>query len=84
MPFTTAREILEGLSQIEPSKIQGVNGVMLFDFSGEGGGKWTLTLSEGQVTVEEGETATPNVTFSFSAIPQVASKLRLHPNKETG
>lgn len=72
MPFTTAKEILEGLSQIEPSKIQGINGIMRFDFSGEGGGKWTLTLSEGQVTVEEGETATPNVTFAMDARDFVA------------
>ena len=67
MAFATIDEILQGLSQIEPAKIEGINGVMLFDFSGEGGGKWTLTLGDSQLKIDEGETATPNVTFSMDA-----------------
>jgi putative sterol carrier protein len=72
MAFESAQEILEGISEIEPEKIQGINGVMLFDTTGEGGGQWTLTLTDGGVTLEEGETATPDVTFSMAAQDFVA------------
>jgi len=73
MAFTSVKEILEGISEIDAEKIQGVNGVMLFDATGEGGGQWTLTLSDGRVKLEEeGETATPDVTFSMAAQDFVA------------
>jgi len=72
MAFTSVKEILEGISEIDAEKIQGVNGVMLFDATGEGGGQWTLTLSDGEVKLEEGETATPDVTFSMAAQDFVA------------
>ena len=67
MAFESVREILEGISEIEPEKIQGINGVMLFDTTGEDGGQWTLTLTDGGITLEEGETTTPDVTFSMDA-----------------
>jgi putative sterol carrier protein len=72
MAFTSVKEILEGISEIDREKIQGINGVMLFDASGEGGGQWTLTLTDGGVTLEEGETATPDVTFFMAAQDFVA------------
>jgi putative sterol carrier protein len=65
--YESVREILQDVSEIEPEKIRGVNGVMLFDTTGEDGGQWTLTLMDGGVTLEEGETATPDVTFSMAA-----------------
>ena len=67
MAFTSAKEILEGIGEIDVEKIKGINGVMLFDTTGEGGGQWTLTLTDGGVTLAEGETATPDVTFSMDA-----------------
>ena len=67
MAFTSVGEILGGISELDAEKIQGINGVMLFDTTGEGGGKWTLTLTDEGVTVEEGETAEPDVTFSMDA-----------------
>lgn len=72
MTFTSVREILEGISEIDTEQIQGVNGVMLFDATGEGGGQWTLTLSDGEIKLEEGETTTPDVTFSMDAQDFVA------------
>jgi putative sterol carrier protein len=67
MAFESVQEILKGVSGIESEKIQGINGVMLFDATGEGGGRWTLTLTDDGVTLEEGETTTPDVTFSMDA-----------------
>ena len=72
MAFASVQEILEGISGIDPVKIQGINGVMFFDMGGEGGGQWTLTLADDGVTLEEGETASPSVTFSMDAQDFVA------------
>jgi putative sterol carrier protein len=72
MAFTSVKEVLEGISEVDAEKIQGVNGVMLFDATGEGGGQWTLTLSDGEIKLEEGETVTPDVTFSMAAQDFVA------------
>lgn len=63
----TAQEIFEHITTLDTSRVQGINAVMFFDLSGEGGGQWTLTLKDDGVTVENGKTATPNVTFSMAA-----------------
>jgi len=67
MAIETVEDIFKHVTSVDPAKIQGVEGVMLFDLSGEGGGKWTVTLSGGKVELEEGETATPKTTFSMEA-----------------
>jgi len=67
MAITTAQEVFDGLKNVDPAKVQGINGVFLFDLSGEGGGKWTLTLADGEAKVEEGETASPSVTLLMDA-----------------
>jgi putative sterol carrier protein len=72
MAFTSVKEILEGFTGIDKEKIQGINGVMLFDMSEENGGKWTLVLSDTGIKVEEGETVTPDVTFSMASEDFVA------------
>ena len=72
MAFTSVSEILEGISEIDAEQVKGVNGVMLFDATGEGGGQWTLTLADDGVKLEEGETTTPDVTFTMDAQDFVA------------
>ena len=72
MAFTSVSEILEGISEIDAEQVKGVNGVMLFDATGEGGGQWTLTLADDGVKLEEGETTTPDVTFTMAAQDFVA------------
>jgi putative sterol carrier protein len=67
MAFTSVQEILAGMTSLDPAKTQGINGVMLFDLSGEEGGKWTLTLEDEGVTLQEGETTSPDVTFAMDA-----------------
>jgi len=68
MAITSVHEILERFSGLDPTRTQGINGVMFFDFAGEGGGQWTLTLKDEQgVKLEEGETAVPDVTFVMEA-----------------
>ena len=67
MASQTVQEILDRITTLDPSKVQGINGVMLFDLSGEGGGQWTLTLKDEGVKLESGKTATPTATFSMAA-----------------
>jgi putative sterol carrier protein len=72
MAITSVQDVLDNIGRLDPSRIEGINAVMLFDLSGEGGGKWTATLADGKATVEEGETATPSMTLSMAAQDLVA------------
>ena len=67
MAFTTVQEILDGVASQDAARVQGINGVMLFDLSGDGGGRWTLTLADEGIKLEDGESASPDVTFSMEA-----------------
>ncbi len=67
MAVTTVQEVLQNIGNVDPAKIAGIDAVILFDLSGEGGGKWTLTLADGTAKVEEGETASPSMTLSMNA-----------------
>ncbi len=72
MAVTSVQDVIQRVIGLDPSRLAGFNGVVLFDLSGEGGGKWTLTIGEGKAKVEEGQTAPPNVTLSMSAADFVA------------
>jgi putative sterol carrier protein len=72
MAITSVQSVLDNISRVDKTKIEGINAVILFDLSGEEGGKWTATLAEGEVKVEEGETASPSMTLSMDAQDLVA------------
>lgn len=72
MAVTTVQEVFEHVSRVDPERIQGIDGVVLFDLSGEGGGKWTLTLADGEAKLEEGETIPPSMTLSMDVQDFVA------------
>jgi len=67
MAITTIQEALERIAGSDPAKVQGIDAVILFDLSGDDGGKWTLTVKDGTVKLEEGETAAAAMTLSMSA-----------------
>ena len=67
MAPTTVQEALNRLTELDPAKIKEINGVILFDLTGEGGGQWTLTLAEGKATLEPGSPSSPTVTLSMNA-----------------
>jgi putative sterol carrier protein len=67
MAFSTAQEALQGISSADPARYAGIEAVLLFDLTGDGGGKWTLTLSSEGAKLEEGETATPAMTLSMNS-----------------
>jgi putative sterol carrier protein len=72
MAVTTVQEALQGITSADPAKFEGIEAVILFDLSGEGGGKWTLKLAEGKAELEEGETTSPSMTLSMAAQDFVA------------
>jgi putative sterol carrier protein len=72
MAITSVQDVLDNISRVDKTKIEGINAVILFDLSGEEGGKWTATLADGEVKVEEGETASPSMTLSMDAQDLVA------------
>jgi putative sterol carrier protein len=72
MAITSVQNVLDNISRVDKAKIEGLNAVILFDLSGEEGGKWTATLAGGEVKVEEGETASPSMTLSMDAQDLVA------------
>lgn len=72
MAITSVQDVLDHIGSLDPAKIEGIDAVILFDLSGEGGGKWTATLADGKVKVEEGETASPSMTLSMAAQDLVA------------
>jgi putative sterol carrier protein len=53
--------------QFDASKAKGVNGSVLFDLSGEGGGKWAIKFTDGACEVIEGSVESPTTTLSMSA-----------------
>jgi putative sterol carrier protein len=72
MAITSVQDVLDNISRVDKTKIEGINAVILFDLSGKEGGKWTATLADGEVKVEEGETAPPSMTLSMDAQDLVA------------
>ncbi|MGD1997035.1 MAG: SCP2 sterol-binding domain-containing protein [Anaerolineae bacterium] len=72
MAVTSVQEVLERVAQVDPSRLEGLTAVVLFDLSGEGGGKWTMTVADNEVQLETGEPASPDVTLSLDAPDLVA------------
>jgi len=49
-----------------------MDAVILFDLSGDGGGQWTATVADNQISVVEGATTVPSVTLKMAAADLVA------------
>lgn len=66
-----AKEILEqkipAKAQANPEVGQSINGIVVFDLAGDGGGQWTLDLTKPGGAVTTGADANPKVTLSMKA-----------------
>jgi putative sterol carrier protein len=66
--MTTVREIFQNMpNTFLPEKAKGVNAVIQFDITGDGGGQWHAVVDDGKLTVLEGLHREPGVTLSASA-----------------
>lgn len=54
---------LAGAKEKYGEMMQGIVGVLQFELTGEGGGKWFIELNEGEAKVTAGEHASPTTTF---------------------
>ena len=72
MAIRSVQDVLDNIHRVDPAKIEGVDAVILFNLTGDGGGKWTATIADGEVTVEEGETTSPTMTLSMAGQDLVA------------
>ena len=57
---------------LDPGAAAGVEGVVQFDLTGEGGGEYFLALRDGTCTVGEGRHQAPSVILTLSATDCVA------------
>ncbi|MGQ0600410.1 MAG: SCP2 sterol-binding domain-containing protein [Anaerolineales bacterium] len=65
---TTIKEIFDGMpGAFLADKAAGVNAVIQFEMTGDGGGAYYATLANGQCTVTEGVAPNPAMTLSASA-----------------
>jgi len=68
MKEKTARELIQEMPKIfRPEKAKGVNAVIQFRLSGEGGGEWYATVKDGKCTVTEGVSDAAQGTVMMTA-----------------
>ena len=68
---STAESIKEIFSQmptqINPDAAKGMNSVIQFNLSGEGGGNYYVEIKDGTAKVHEGTAPSPNMTMTLAA-----------------
>jgi putative sterol carrier protein len=65
-------------SRFRADKAQGVNAVIQYEITGEGGGAWNATIKEGTCAVAEGAAVSPNLTLTIAGqdwLDMLAGKL---------
>ncbi len=64
----TARQMIEAMPQVfRPERARGINAVIQFQLSGEGGGNWYAVVKDGTCTVTEGVSQAAHATIRMSA-----------------
>ena len=62
------KEIFDNMaSNFNADKAAGMKAVYQWDITGEGGGKYNADIADGNITVAEGEHASPNITITVGA-----------------
>ena len=62
------KEIFDNMaSNFNADKAAGMKAVYQWDITGEGGGKYNADIADGNITVSEGEHASPNITITVGA-----------------
>jgi len=63
-----AAELFERMPEFfDAAKAGNMNATVLFDLSGEGGGKWHVKVADGVCTTGEGEVIAPTATIRMEA-----------------
>lgn len=68
MALASVKEVFDKVGEsFNPNAAKGLNAVMQYDITGEGGGNWTVSIKDGVCTVQEGKHASPTVTLTMSS-----------------
>jgi putative sterol carrier protein len=71
--------IFEGMANnFQPDKAAGVNAVIQYDITGDGGGQWNAVIADGTCAVNEGAHDAPKMTLTMDAqdwIDMITGKL---------
>jgi len=64
----SCKQVFEQMpSRFKKDAAQGLNAVYQFDLSGEGGGKWQISIANDKSDIKEGAHPSPNTTISMAA-----------------
>lgn len=64
----SAQEVFDNMPKVFlPEQAEGVNAVIQFELTGEGGGNWYASVADGRLTTAQGTAETPNLTLTASA-----------------
>jgi len=64
----TIRKLMAAMPEaFKPAKAAGVNAVIQYNLTGEGGSQWQSKIADGVCTVEEGEAENPTMTITMDA-----------------
>jgi putative sterol carrier protein len=64
----TAAQIMEGMKgAFQSDKAQGVDAVVQFNLTGEGGGEYYMTIKDGKLDVMPGKAPNPKMTLTADA-----------------
>jgi len=67
------REALRNLSSsTDMDKLKGMDATILFDISGRDAGVWTVDVHDGNVSIQEGDVGSPQVTVKAASEDLVA------------
>lgn len=67
------QEALKNLSNsTDMDKLKGMDATILFDISGKDAGVWTVDVHDGDVSIQEGEVGSPQVTVQATSEDLVA------------
>ncbi len=65
---TTVKEVFENMpNRFNAAAAKGLKAVYQFDLSGDQAAKYNLTIDDGNLTVAEGQHASPNITITMAA-----------------
>ena len=68
MEKQTARQLIEAMPEVfRPQRARGVNTIIQFRLSGEGGGDWYMTVKDGACAVTEGVSDAARATITMTA-----------------
>ncbi len=64
----TVKETFEAMpARFKPERAQGVNAVIQYDITGEGGGSYHVEIADGKCTLREGPAVAPKLTLTMAA-----------------